>query len=959
MAENGQITGPDLISDDVFDRISRLDDAITAIINRISAIQTATQSAGNTGQLNTQATNLNNSINQGNEALKERERLERQLIRLQERNRLATSQTNREIIKQRVEIQEQTRNVKREETARNQIVGAYRRQSAQLNILKEQYKDLAVEERQSTDEGRRLARQIEILQQKVRGADQAVGDFQRNVGNYKSGFAGLLPTLKQLVGAFGLIQGVRIGARFLREASELEREARGVQFAFERLGEAGEDAFEKVQAATRGLISELDIKRSIVEFDNFNISLEESATLFEFLSVRAAQTGQNVDKLRDSLVEGLSKESKLRIDNLGISAKELNEELEKTPNFVRAVANIARREVAEAGDVLDDAANGGARFDASLTDLTVTIGKLVNQIKGLDSAIDAIDGTNFALENLQEITASNISTWEKFQAVFRLATFQGQAENFVLAETIRLRKEDEKALKAQIDAIIRLRGVYGPLTEDQQRESDGQSGEGGSILFNPGKGAAVSRSLAEINEEIKKQQELLQGARSRDLAKPIQDRIEALEKERDAILGVVEKEEQRIKAIEGSIGFFQQQVQRQTELRDATAQTTEEYEAFNRRIEETKGKIEALQGAYEDSFVFNPDPFKLSDLFEADDTPEIAADVDQFLNTEGVQQGMQNLANTLKRELEELNAEFTNGYEQDYQSFLRFSRLKIEQAAEEKQQRLELANQTLDGISDFGAALFEISEQRAERDIERQNEVFDAIINSKDATEEQIAVAEKKREENEKKLAKEREKRQKQEFLLQQAIEVGRIFIADAQARANATASSYIFPLSLDPTYLPRALALITTQTGIALATVLAQSIPAFFTGKSLMDNYEGPATWGERGREVRVTKDGRVEVSPNATTPTYVNRDDLILKNIPLFNQSMNNPNSEVFKRVASAWKADTAGRERVHTAAPGYPVGNIERTIHRGLQRGFKGVQHKINIINRLDPQPRVRRY
>ncbi|EAR14672.1 coiled-coil domain-containing protein [Robiginitalea biformata] len=956
MAE-GQITGPELIADDVFARISKLDEALGKLILQLNNIEGAAKGAFNTGQLNEQSRQANQVNSQANEIIRERERLERALIRLQERNRQTTSQTNREIIKQRVEIQATTRNLKREETARNAIVGAYRQQSAQLNILKERYKDLAVEERQSTAEGRKLAREIEVLQRRVRGADQAVGDFQRNVGNYKSGIAGLLPTIRQLVGGLGLIEGIRIGFRFLRDAAAVERQARGVQFAFERLGDSGEQAFEKVQAATRGLVSNLEIKRSLVEFDNFNISLEESATLFEFLAVRAAQTGQNIDKLRDSLVEGLSKESKLRIDNLGISAQELNQELAQTPDFVQAVANIARRELGQAGGILDDAANGGDRFNAAMEDLTVTVGQLVNQIKGLDSTVGQIEASNFALQNLQTITASNVSTWQKFISVFNLASGQGQVNNFILAEEIRLRGQVEKEIQAQIKAYRRLKDEIGPAGQDEVL-----SGGGGSILFNN----AASQTVADLREEIKGLQEDLDkvAVGDRASAQAIQDQIKAKEDELNATLGIVETEERRLKNLQGSIGFYQDFVSRQEQLRDATATTAEEFAAFNRQIEIGKAKILELQGAFEDSFIANPEKIQLSEVFDffdqADDDqlPQIAADVDQFLNTEGIRQGMENLAELLKEDQDELNAQFEQGYEQDFQAFLRFSKAKIEIAQEEKEARLELAQDALSGISDLGSSLFEIAEQRAEREVELQNEAFDAIINSKNATEEQIEIAEKKRAENEKKRQQEREKRQKQEFLLQQAIEVARIFLADAQARANATASSYIFPLSLDPSYLPRAMAIISTQTGIALATVLAQSLPAFFTGKGLMDDYEGLATWGERGREVRVSKDGRVEVSPDTTTPTYVKKDDLILRNIPLFRQQMDNPNSEVFKRVAGAWKQDTAGRERVATV-PGYNVRNLENSIDRGLRKGFRGVKHQINIINKIDPQPRVTRY
>ncbi len=122
------------------------------------------------------------------------------------------------------------------------------------------------------------------------------------------------------------------------------------------------------------MLSELDIKKALVDFDNFNISLEETDVLFEFLAIRAAQTGKNIDELQSSLVEGLSKESKLRIDNLGIATADLNSELKKTPNFVEAVANIAKREVAEAGAILDDAGNSQEKWNSALNDFQLALG---------------------------------------------------------------------------------------------------------------------------------------------------------------------------------------------------------------------------------------------------------------------------------------------------------------------------------------------------------------------------------------------------------------------------------------------------------------------------------------------------------------------------------------------------------------------------------------------------------
>lgn len=217
-------------------------------------------------------------------------------------------------------------------------------------------------------------------------SDKGLSNMQKNLKSTSGLFSNLKKTLGDVFfpvsGALLFTDAIKGGIRYVKEfitdAVQLSIEAKGVEFAFKRLGDVGEAAFLKVKESTRGLLSDLEIKRSLVEFDNFNISLEESATLFEFLTIRAQQTGQSMDYLKQSMVEGLSKESKLRIDNLGISAAILNEELKKTPNFVQAVANIAKTEIVRAGNILDEATNSNQRWNATLENSKLRIGNLIN-----------------------------------------------------------------------------------------------------------------------------------------------------------------------------------------------------------------------------------------------------------------------------------------------------------------------------------------------------------------------------------------------------------------------------------------------------------------------------------------------------------------------------------------------------------------------------------------------------
>ena len=267
-----------------------------------------------------------------------------------------------------------------------------------LNINRDAYRSLTKHERENTVAGKQLVAVIQKQDKEYKDLSKTIGNSQANVGNYTQSLNGLKKVFGALGITFAITQLVSLG----KELLTLSQESRGVQFAFEKLGDEGVDAFDRVKAATRGTLSNLDIKRSLVEFDNFNISLAETDTLFEFLAVRATQTGVSVDKLKQSLVEGLSKESKLRIDNLGISAKQLNNQLKLTPNFVEAVATIAKSEIAEAGGILDEAANSQSKWNAEIANAKEAIAN--NLGPAWSSFLSGVlGGLNIAIEKVQEL----------------------------------------------------------------------------------------------------------------------------------------------------------------------------------------------------------------------------------------------------------------------------------------------------------------------------------------------------------------------------------------------------------------------------------------------------------------------------------------------------------------------------------------------------------------------------
>ncbi len=194
--------------------------------------------------------------------------------------------------------------------------------------------------------------------------------------------------LQKGIGFLGIASGavlaadaIRSAFRFIKEFKNesivAAKEAKGVEFAFAQI-DKGREILEDTRKQTRGLLSDVDIQKAANEFNNFRLDVSKLPGLFEFVSVTAAQTGKSVESLQASLVEGLSKKSKLRIDNLGISAAELNAQLEKTPDFVEAVAVIAKKKVKEAGNILDEAANSTEQWQVRLQNLKIAFGKSLN-----------------------------------------------------------------------------------------------------------------------------------------------------------------------------------------------------------------------------------------------------------------------------------------------------------------------------------------------------------------------------------------------------------------------------------------------------------------------------------------------------------------------------------------------------------------------------------------------------
>lgn len=135
----------------------------------------------------------------------------------------------------------------------------------------------------------------------------------------------------------------------MSEGIRLAANADGVRRAFDKLDRPG--MLSELRKATKDTVNDLELMQAAVRAKDFRIPLEDLGKYLQFARLKAQQTGQSVDYLTDSIITGLGRKSLLILDNLGLSAAEVNEEMAKTGDLMTAVAAIVDRQLAQAGRI--------------------------------------------------------------------------------------------------------------------------------------------------------------------------------------------------------------------------------------------------------------------------------------------------------------------------------------------------------------------------------------------------------------------------------------------------------------------------------------------------------------------------------------------------------------------------------------------------------------------------------
>ena len=160
---------------------------------------------------------------------------------------------------------------------------------------------------------------------------------------------------------------------------ELAESADGVAHAFEKIGTA--DYLQELRSATKNTVSDIELMKAAVKAKDFRIPLEDLGKYLSFAQLKAQQTGQELDYMVDSIVTGLGRQSPQILDNLGLSAAEIKEQTKETGDFMKGVAKIVEKNLAQAGEIYISAADRATQRTVDLQNAQYALGKSLIPIK--------------------------------------------------------------------------------------------------------------------------------------------------------------------------------------------------------------------------------------------------------------------------------------------------------------------------------------------------------------------------------------------------------------------------------------------------------------------------------------------------------------------------------------------------------------------------------------------------
>lgn len=287
-------------------------------------------------------------------ALVEKEKMDKRIIQTQtkltqinkiQRDRLAA-----------LKVEEQRRNKIAKESAKmaSQNVSAYEKLNLSIKKLSDRYKNLVIQEGKETKQTKELRKEIMKMKAARDKVNESLGNHQHKVGQYSQAIRGAVGSLKNLAGALGVVAGIQLFTRVVRDAFNVVKDFDQAQANLASvLGVNREDMAALTEQAkqlgattkfTASQVSELQLEFAKLGFTQKDIQGVTEATL-ELAAASGTELG-NAATIVGSTIRGFGmdvSETQRVVDVMAKSFSSSSLDIEKFKTAMAAVAPVAKQ----------------------------------------------------------------------------------------------------------------------------------------------------------------------------------------------------------------------------------------------------------------------------------------------------------------------------------------------------------------------------------------------------------------------------------------------------------------------------------------------------------------------------------------------------------------------------------------------------------------------------------------
>lgn len=294
----------------------------------------------------------------------------------------------------------------------------------------------------------------QALQRATRAADRGTSGFS----NFQKNLITLDASLRVVRRGFNLVRNSIIGFfDSLQDAQEIEGLTQSFQNLQQSIGQDAAQSIENLRVATRGLVGDLDLMRAANEA--VLLRVDDGTGKFNDLAAAAIKlgqaTGRTATQAIGDLTQGIGRQSRLILDNLGIvvrveeayrkyaesvgiATKDLTE-FEKQVAFTAEATRAIEERTAGLAEIQETAGTATQRLGAALSNLrTSYLSALSDNVQlagAIDNLSDAFNGltTEDAARDIAELSASliNLAADVVNNAVPALKTFRDTLETII------------------------------------------------------------------------------------------------------------------------------------------------------------------------------------------------------------------------------------------------------------------------------------------------------------------------------------------------------------------------------------------------------------------------------------------------------------------------------------------------------------------------------------------------